>query len=175
MARKCVEVKTLHGYTIENLNEIEKKLKSDYSKSLMRAVIMRHQGIHTSVVAKTIGKSVPSVTIYINRWNESGINAVADLRGGSVSTFTNEMLNDLKDTVINKNPRELGFTAATWNTHMLKEYIAEKYGLEYSSEWIRQLLIRLGFSYKRGLYQPTKVDPELQALFKKNSRPLGYC
>ena len=175
MARKCVEVKTLHGYTIENLNEIEKKLKSDYSKSLIRAVIMRYQGIHTSVVAKTIGKSVPSVTIYINRWNESGINAVADLRGGSVSTFTNEMLNDLKDTVVNKNPRELGFTAATWNTHMLKQYIAEKYGLEYSSEWIRQLLIRLGFSYKRELYQPTKAAPELQALFKKNSRPLGYC
>ena len=120
MARKCVEVKTLHGYTIEKLIDLEKKVKSDYLKSLIRAVIMRYKGIHTSVVAKTIGKSVASVIIYINRWNKSGIDAVADVRGGSVSKSTNKMLNDLKDTVINKDPRQFEFTAATWNTHMLR-------------------------------------------------------
>lgn len=169
MARQLIEVKTLHGYTIEQLNDIEKKLKSNYSKSLIRAVIMRYQGIHTSDIARILSKSIASITIYINRWNESGLNSCADLRGGSVSTFTDEMLQDLKDTVLNKDPRAFGFVSATWNTHMLKQYIAKKYGKEYSSEWIRQMLIKFGFSYKRGSYQPTKADPEIQEMFKKNS------
>ena len=52
--------------------------------------------------------------------------------------------------------------------YMLSKYIADTFGKEYSSEWIRQMLIKLGFSYKRGQYMPTKGDPELQEAFKKS-------
>jgi len=45
---------------------------------------------------------------------------------------------------------------------MLLKYIADTFAKEYSSEWIRQMLIKLGFSYKRGQYMPTKGNPELQ-------------
>lgn len=79
------------------------------------------------------------------------------------------MLDDLRDTVLNKHPRDYGFISNTWDTHMLSKYIALTFGKEYCSEWIRQMLIRIGFSYKRGHYKPTKGDLELQAGFKKSS------
>lgn len=50
---------------------------------------------------------------------------------------------------------------------MLSKYIADTFGKEYSSEWIRQMLIKLGFSYKRGQYMPIKGDLEPQEAFKK--------
>ncbi|MCT4543857.1 MAG: hypothetical protein N4A63_09975 [Vallitalea sp.] len=58
MSRKLVEVKTLHGYTIEDFTKIEEKLQKSSKKSLLRAVIMRYQGIHTISIAKIINRSI---------------------------------------------------------------------------------------------------------------------
>jgi len=173
MAKKCVEVKTLHNYSLEKLIKIEKTLEGDYSKSLLRAVIMRYQGVHTTTIAQTIGKSIASVTIYINRWNEFGLDATIDFRGGSVGTFTDEMKEDLKRVVLNADPRAYGFEATNWNTHMLSKYIKDKYKKEYTAEWIRVILHQLGFSYKRGVYKPSKANPWEQEKFKKNVYPSG--
>ena len=73
-----------------------------------------------------------------------------DNHGGSVSTFTDEMLEDLRDTVLNKLSRDFGYLSATWDIHMLSEYGYNTFGKEYSSEWIRQMQIKIEFSYKRG-------------------------
>lgn len=54
MGRKCVKVKTLHKYSIEKLNEIERKIQRKYGKDVIRAVIMRSQGVHTSVIARCL-------------------------------------------------------------------------------------------------------------------------
>lgn len=168
MGRKLLEVTTLHRFTIDELIKFEEKYQKKSIKSLIRTVIMRYQGIHPGETQNILGKSRPTIIGYINKWNKYGIDAFVDNRGGSISTFTDEMLEELKDTVLNKSPEDFGFISCTWDTHMLSKYIADTFGMEYSSEWIRQLLIKLGFSYKRGQYKPTKGDPELQAAFKKS-------
>lgn len=168
MGRKLLEVTTLHGFTIDELIELEESHQKKSIKSLIRTIIMRYQGIHTEEIQHILGKSRPTITGYINKWNKYGLDALVDNRGGSISTFTDEMLEDLRDTVLNKSPKDFGFLSSTWDTHMLSKYIADTFGNEYSSEWIRQMLIKLGFSYKRGQYMPTKGDPELQEAFKKS-------
>ncbi|MFZ5967922.1 MAG: helix-turn-helix domain-containing protein [Bacillota bacterium] len=168
MGRKLLEIKTLHGFTIDELIALEESYQKKSLKSLLRTVIMRYRGIHTEEIQHILGKSRPAITGYINKWNKHGIDALVDNRGGSVSTFTDEMLEDLKNTVLNKSPKDFGHLSSTWDTHMLSKYIANAFGKEYSSEWIRQMLIGLGFSYKRGQYMPTKGDPDLQAGFKKS-------
>jgi len=168
MGRKLLEVTTLHGLTIEELIALEEKHQKKSLKSLLRTVIMRYKGIHTEEIQHILGKSRPAVIGYINKWNKYGMNALVDNRGGSVSTFTDEMLDELRDTVLNKSPKDYGYLSSTWDTHMLSEYITNTFGKDYSSEWIRQMLIKIGFSYKRGQYMPTKGDPELQEAFKKS-------
>ncbi|WP_052246077.1 helix-turn-helix domain-containing protein [Clostridium tyrobutyricum] len=79
------------------------------------------------------------------------------------------MLKDLKNVVLSKSPETFGYTRSSWTTALLAQYIEDKYGKSYSQEWIRQLLINLGFSFKRGQYKPTKGDAELQAILKKSS------
>ena len=169
MGRNLVEVKTLHGLTIEELILLEEQENKKSIKSILRAVIMRYKGLQTAEIQSILGKSRPMITGYINKWNQFGIESLVDNRGGSKSSFTDEMVEDLRYTVLNKNPRDFGFLSSTWDTHMLAKYISDTFGEEYSSEWIRQMLIKLGFSYKRGQYMPTKGDPVLQEVFKKNS------
>ncbi len=168
MGRKLLEVKTLHGLTIDELIALEETYEKKSLKTLLRTVIMRYKGIHTEEIQTILGRSRPSITGYINKWNEHGIDALVDNRGGSISTFTDEMLEDLKDTVLNKSPKDFGHLSSTWDTQMLANYISNTFGNEYSSEWIRQMLIKIGFSYKRGQYMPTKGDPMLQEGFKKS-------
>lgn len=116
MAMHLVEVKTLHGYTI---NEIINSSKSKYTKCLLSAAIMRYNGIHTDDIMKTICRTRASITTYINKWNEYGIDSIIDNRGGSESSFTDEMLQDLKDVVLSKSPETFAFMRSSRTTALL--------------------------------------------------------
>jgi len=168
MPKSCIQVTNMHGFTLEQLSQYASEAKQKYTRAMLTAVVMRLQNIHTSTIAKTLNRSIVMITKYINNWNENGLDNSIDTRGGSKSSFSQEMLDHIKNIVTNKSPLEFGFQVNNWNTHILKEYIQSKYGIEYSNEWIRQILITLGFTYKYGVYKPTKCDVELRESFKKN-------
>jgi hypothetical protein len=50
---------------------------------------------------------------YLNLWNEKGIDALIDNRGGSESSFTDEMRKDLNETLKNHKPSDFGFIRST--------------------------------------------------------------
>jgi transposase len=174
MGRKCVEVKTLHGYT---MNELEKRMNSDpskYTRNCLMTITMRYKGISTTTIMKAINKSRATITTYINLWNDSPL-SIIDNRGGNLaSELTDDILEDIKNIIINKTPKEFGFPQSTWNSEILSVYIDQTYNLKFCSSWIRATLNSLGFTYKRGIYTPTKADPELQNQFKKNGKISGY-
>ena len=97
MGRKLLEVTTLHGFTIDELIKLEESYQKKSIKHLIRTVIMRHQGIHTEEIQHILGKSRPTITGYINKWNKYGIDALVDNRGGSVSTFIVCLIGLLQD------------------------------------------------------------------------------
>lgn len=174
MPKKCVQVTNMHGYTLEDLIKLSNETNSKYTRTVLTAIIMRLEDIHTSKIAKTLGKCVATITNYINRWNEFGIESIYDHRGGSEGTTTEAMVKDIYDIVVNNAPKDFGYNQNNWNTRVLKRYIKDNYGQDYSTEWIRQILLSLGFTYKRGVYKPTKANPELQEAFKKNEYVVGY-
>ena len=168
MGRKAIEVTSLHGLTIEDLNTIAKRANNNYTYTVIQAVIMRYQGIETSVIATTLSKSYATIINYLNDWNKTGVLAISDTRGGKrPNTFTDEMLEDLRDVVETKSPQDFDFEQNKWDSNTLARYIEEKYGKQYSVTWVRNMLKGLGFSYKRGVYKPTLGNVELQENFKK--------
>lgn len=175
MGRKAITVRTLHGLSIEDLNALAKRANNRYTYTVTQAIIMRYQGIGTSVIATTLSKSYATIISYLNDWNNKGIPALIDTRGGKrPNTFTDEMLEGLRDAVENKSPQDFGFEQSKWDSNILVRYIEETYGKQYSNTWIRNILKGLNFSYKRGIYKPTLGDVELQESFKKNVGTLGY-
>jgi transposase len=174
MSRKCVEVKTLHGYTLQELDQKINDATNTYTRSYLMAITMRYKGINTNDIMKALNKSRPTITDYINRWNNDPL-SIIDNRGGNIaSKLDDDILTDLKDLVINKSPSEFGFPQSTWNSEILSVYIDQTYKCKFTSSWIRAALRSLGFSYKRGVYKPSNADPELQEQFKKNDNISGY-
>lgn len=168
MGRKCIEILSLYELTIADLNQIKDKSSSNYTHDVISAVIMRHNGIHPKVIAETLSKSRSTVIKYINDWNEMGVASITDQRGDNVSSpFTDEMVADIRDIIINKSPRDFDYECSRWSCALIARYIQETYGLEYSESWVRLLLKSLDFTYKRGVYKPTLADSELQESFKK--------
>lgn len=168
MSRKCIEVKTLHGHTIEELEKMLKEEKNEYTHDFLLTILMRYKGIHTNDIIKTLNRCRATITDYINRWNDDPL-SIIDNRGGNIaSTLTDEMLEDIRDIVVNKSPSDFGFPQSTWNSEIISAYIDKTYYLKFTSSWIRAALRGLGFSYKRGVFQPTKADPVIQEQFKKN-------
>lgn len=168
MSRKMVEVKSLYGSTIEDLKLIADSTESNYARDVVQAVIQRYNGVPTSTIAQNLDKSVATIGNYIKNWNKQGIACIADHRGGNIpSSLTDEMVDDIREVVTTKSPHEYNYEQNRWNSNILGRYIEDTYGSKFSDRWIRKLLRSLRFSYKRGVYKPTKGDAELQASFKK--------
>lgn len=175
MSFKTVEVTTLHGYSIEDLIKLKDRLDDSYGINILFSVIMKIKGFKTTEITEIVGKSRPTVVKYIKAWNKLGTKALKDNRGGSETTFTPEMVDDLLTTARFRNPTDYGFISSTWTTNTLSEYIYQKYGLKYSDEWIRVILQKNNFSYKRGQYKPTHGDELKKLAFKKNAKSSSYC
>jgi transposase len=168
MSRKMVEVKSLYGSTIEDLKLIADSTESNYTRDVVQAVIQRYNGVHTNTIAENLDKCVATIVNYINNWNKQGIACIADQRGGNIpSALTDDMVENIREVVTNKSPHEFDYEHNRWNSLILGRYIEDTYGSKFSDAWIRKLLKNLGFSYKRGVYRPTKGDAELQVSFKK--------
>lgn len=169
MGRKNIEIKTLHGFTIEQLQKIIKKTNNHYTRNVLSAVIMRYEGVSTTEIMNVLGKSRATVTCYINSWNENPSTAIKDHRGGNrPNRLTDEIVNDIKHVITSKTPKDFGYSQNKWSSSLLTQYIKDTYGKEFSDRWIRKLLNNLGFSYKGGEYKPTKADPHPYQQFSKN-------
>jgi transposase len=175
MGRKLTKVTALHCHTLEILIKMEQENTSKYSRRALRAVIMSHQGIHLDQIQKILGVSRVTLLSYINSWNSYGLDSIEDERGGSESSFTDEMLQEISYILSSKDPREYGYLSSVWSINRVRDYISNKFGRLYSYERTRQILVELGFSYKRGQYHPTLADPTKQIAFKKNIKDTRYC
>lgn len=174
MSRPCIQVESLHGYTIADLQEEAKKTTSEYTRSLLLTVIMRYNGASTTLITQTLGKSRPTISEYIKKWNSSPANLI-DRRGNNVpSEITIDIIEEIKDIIVNHEPSEYGFQQGSWTSAAIAKYVEDNYGKSRSSSLFRRILSSIGFSYKRGAYVPTKGDPELQETFKKNVNTSGY-
>lgn len=175
MGRKMVSVETLHGYTIDELIELKNSYKDIYGYTLLSIVINRYQGIRTDELTKIYNKSITTIIEYIHKWNALGPDALKDKRGGSVGTFTDDMLQTIKEAIEDGDATNYGYESSTWTIAMFIDLVQRKFGKQYSFEWIRRVIIKNNFSYKRGQYKPTYANPEEQELFKKNARSTQYC
>ncbi|MBU5425336.1 winged helix-turn-helix domain-containing protein [Tissierella pigra] len=175
MGRKAVEVKTLHGYTIEQLKDIREKTDDNFKKEIILAIMMRYQGIKSETIENILGKSRPTILKYIHKWNEYGLEATEDHRGGSIGTFTDEMKDDLLRTLVETKPIDHGFNSYSWTCNLLADYIKNKYDIQYSGEWIRRIIKAENFTYKKAQRKSSLAKESEQLAFKKNETTTEYC
>jgi transposase len=174
MGRKATKIE-LHGFTLQELKELRNNANSSYERGILSTIILRCEGEDNNYISSDIQKSIPTIVSYIKNWNRLGLESLKDNRGGSESTFTAEMRDDLMNVLKTSKPNDHDLIGSRWTTSLLAEYINQNYGVLYSIETIRRILISENYTFKRSQPKPTKAIETEKEEFKKNDKSTRYC
>lgn len=114
------------------------------------ALLMLHEGIDFSTVARVFGFCVRS----IKRWLAAFL-ATQDAKAlkpkkskGRPSKLSKYEKRELIKQ-LNKGPEALGYQTGVWTSALIQDHIAQTFKVSYSVFYISQLLRSLGFSYSK--------------------------
>lgn len=91
---------------------------------------------------------------------------------GAPARLTIEQQKQFKQTIVEKLPHEVGFTAKfNWTLHLMGDYIKREFGVTYSLQGIADLAHRLNLSYTKPTYTLAAADKEKQKQFAEITFP----
>jgi transposase len=127
-------------------------------KVRLRAQVLRlsNRGSNMKEIASYTGRSSASIARDFDRWSEQGLEGLAHgTAAGNPPRITRRMEAFMEEKLSEEQEER------TWNATQLAEVLKEEFGLEVSSEAVRQHLVSMGYSWKRTRYVPNKApDPE---------------
>jgi transposase len=128
---------------------------ADDSRQLRRAeaLLWLDEGESAEEVAQRLHVTRQSVYNWIARFNtSSGLDAQARIadreRSGRPRTALG-IIDPLIESVIEKDPRELGYRSTIWTAHLLQHYLCKQHRLSVSTKSISRALTRLEIVWKR--------------------------
>ena len=104
-------------------------------------------------IASYTGRSPASIARDLDRWEERGLEGLADgTAPGNPPRITEEAKAFLHQRLSEER---------TWNAAQLAEALLERFGVGVTPEAVRQHLLAMGYGWKRTRYVPNKPpDPE---------------
>ncbi len=149
----------------DELVEHYKKEKSSKLKERYHALFLMHEFMNCTRVAELIKKSRRTIQIWVNMFNEGGLEAIIpNTPPGRPSSLTEEQKETLKADVLT-HPRELGYEFSNWEGKSVAHHIKQKFSVELSVRQAQRLLRELEFTLQRPRYKFPKADPEKQKEF----------
>lgn len=165
-----LQINTTHGFTPKQLRKLEKKAKHVEDRIRITAVRLIMEGYMTIQVAQLLNIARQTVSIYVKKFEAGGIESLLERKPlpGKKPFLTDEEQVKLKEFVLTKHPFDFEISqAANWTIKTIREVIEQQFSVSMSSEGVRKLLIRLGFSHTRATYVLEKANEEKQRAFQK--------
>lgn len=166
IGRNVIEI-NLHGYTLQELKDFRNRTENLFERSILATIILRCEGKDNKYISSDVQKSIPTIISYIKDQNKRGLEYLKDNRGGSESSFSAEMHHDLINSLKSSKLNDHDLLGYRWTTPLLAEYINQTYGVLYSDEAIRRILISENYTFKRSQPKPSKVDESTKEDLKK--------
>ena len=151
------------------LSEAEDKQLQDleHSQGLrdkvrLRAKVLRlsHRGMSVEEIASYTGRHITSVLRDFNRWEEKGVQGLADGVGsGQRSPLGEQHKRFLREKLSEER---------SWTASQLAEAVNEKFKLKVNRETMRVCLHSMGYSWQRHRYAPVK-QPDAEVLATKQA------
>jgi transposase len=150
--------------------EVEKRLKQEKDRRMFeryQAIRLHLLGHDNQQTATIIGRSERTVRTYLKLYQKSGLDGLQmKLSPGRSVRITKEQQAQLKKTIIESLPHEVGFTAKfNWTLELIGEYINSEFGKNYSLKGVSLMMKRLGLSYTKPTYTLAAADEEKQKEF----------
>lgn len=113
--------------------------------------------------ATLIGKTYETLRIWLKEYLTYGLKSLQiKFPTGRQPKLSKAQCKELKE-IISFPPHESGYQGGCWNAAMISDLIKTRYGVEFSTKYLPQLLKRIGLSYQKAKYISAKADPEKQA------------
>lgn len=160
----------------EALQEVEQRLKREKGRRMFeryQTVRLYLLGYSSSHIATSIGKSEYTIKEYIRTYRKHGLDGlIMRFSPGAPERLTKEQQAQLKQTIIDSVPHEVGFTAKfNWTLEIIGAYIKREFGQNYSIRGISKMMHRMGLSYTKPTYTLAAADEEKQKEFVETTFP----
>ena len=112
-------------------------------------ILMSAEGASARAIARTLGIGLRTVRLTRQRWRREGHEGLFDKpRSGRPPRADAKYLR-LMRKVVCTDPRRLGYCFAHWTAPRLAMYLQEQTGVQLCDDWVRMLLKRQGFVWRK--------------------------
>lgn len=163
-------------FNSEALQEVEQRIKQEQGRRMFeryQTIRLHLLGHDYNQIATSIGRSEYTIKEYIRTYRKQGLDGLEmKFSTGAPERLTKEQQAQLKQTIINSLPYEVGYTAKfNWTLEIIASYIEREFGQEYSLRGVSKLMHRLGLSYTKPTYTLAVADEEQQKEFVETTFP----
>jgi transposase len=158
------------------VQEIQKLMKQESGRRMFeryQSISLFLQGKSAKEIADIIGRTAETVNGYILAYKTSGVTGLQITSPpGRPDKLTEAQQNELKVTIINKLPVDLGFTAKhSWTLQLIRDHIEQTYNQRFSIRGTSKLMHRMNLSYTKPTYTLAAADKAKQATFLETTLP----
>jgi transposase len=158
------------------LQEVERRLKHEKDRRMFeryQTIRLQLLGHDNEQIASIIGRSERTVRTYLRKYRDHGLDGLQlTFSPGRPELLSEDNQAQLKKTIIESLPHEVGFTAKfNWTLQLIGEYIKREFGKQYTIQGVSKLMHRLGMSYTKPTYTMAAADEEKQKEFVEKTFP----
>jgi transposase len=163
MGRKVLELKNYTTSDIEELFSSEDKYRVGMR---LCAVLQLSKGIPSRKLEELYNTSFKQICNWAHRLDNEGILGLYDRnKPGRKSRLSDDNKGELQAILSSKTPETFGYNTATWSGAIVCELIKAKWGIEYKTAQIYNILRTLGFSFQRAKGVYPEADKKRQEEF----------
>ncbi len=180
MSNEDIKTHSNGWYILENkqteLQAVEERIKQTKDRRMFeryQTIRLYLNGQPVSQIAFILGRTSKTVKAYIDAYKECGLNGLLMKHStGKPTRLTQDQQFQLKQTIIDHVPHEVGFTAKfNWTLEIIASYIHREFGHSYSIRGVSKLMHRMGMSYTKPTYTLEAADEEKQREFVEETFP----
>ena len=112
-------------------------------------ILMSAEGTGAKAIARTLGIGLRTVRLTRQRWRRDGHEGLFDKPRSGRPPRADARYLRLMRKVVCTDPRRLGYCFAHWTAPRLAAYLQEQTGVQLCDDWVRMLLKRQGFVWRK--------------------------
>lgn len=156
---------------LTELKRIEEAMKTTKSTRMLiryQVISLYLKGFLNNQISEIVGRCEHTVGKYINAYKAYGIGGLIPTpRPGAQRKLSPLQEQCLIETVSTKTPCEVGLEPyMSWNSKLICLWVEQEFNVTYTHGGMRDMLLRLGFSYTSPTYSLAKASVEKQDEFK---------
>jgi transposase len=167
---------TVTNGDVASIKAALRKDEKFYQGVRLYAVLQIADGKKARDLAPIYNTSFKSITNWVHRFNEGGIDALKDLpHSGRPPRLNDGQIDQLKRIILEHSPEQYGFNSGTWSGPIVIALVGNLFGVVYKKAQIYNLLHKMGLTHQKGKAHYPETDSEenkeKREALKKTSKP----